>query len=71
MRKHYDLSKMKGVKNPFAKRLKKQISIRIGVDTLRYFKNMAEDNGVPYQHLIDSYLADCAHKHKKLRMSWG
>jgi len=71
MREHYDFSKMKGRKNPFAKRLKKQISIRIGTDTLTYFKDMAEETGIPYQNLIDSYLADCANKHKKLNMKWG
>jgi len=71
MKRHYDFSKMKGRKNPFANRLKKQINIRIGVDTLEYFKGMAEDSGVPYQNLIDSYLADCANKHRKLQMRWG
>jgi predicted DNA binding CopG/RHH family protein len=71
MRDHYDLSKMKSRKNPFAKRLKKQISIRIGLDTLDYFKKMSDDTGVPYQNLIDSYLADCASKHRKLQMKWG
>ncbi len=71
MREHYDFSKMKGKKNPFSKRLKKQISIRISVDTLDYFKKLAEETGVPYQNLIDSYLADCANKHRKLQMKWG
>jgi predicted DNA binding CopG/RHH family protein len=71
MRQHYDLAKMKGAKNPFAKHLKKQISIRIGIDTLEYFKNLSEETGIPYQNLIDSYLADCAEKHLKLHMKWG
>lgn len=71
VRQHYDLTKMKGEKNPFAKRLKKQISIRIGVDTLEYFKKMSEETGIPYQNLIDSYLADCAEKHLKLQTKWG
>jgi predicted DNA binding CopG/RHH family protein len=70
MRQHYDLTKIKGEKNPFATRLKKQISIRIGVDTLDYFKKLSEETGVPYQNLIDSYLADCASKHRKLQMNW-
>ena len=71
MRRHYDFSTLKGRRNPFAKRLKKQISIRIGIDTLEYFKNMSRETGVPYQNLIDSYLADCADKNRKLRMKWG
>ena len=62
---------MKGRRNPFAGRLKKQISIRIGTDTPEYFKKMSDDTGVPYQNLIDSYPADCASKHRKLQMKWG
>jgi len=51
--------------------LKKQICIRIGTDTLEYFKKMFEETGVPYQNLIDSYLADGATKNKKLHLRWG
>ena len=51
MRKEYDFSKMKGRKNPYAKRLKKQVTIRMGVDIIEYFKNMSEETGIPYQCL--------------------
>ncbi len=71
MKREYDFSAMKGRKNPFAKRLKKQITIRIGEGTLDYFREMAEETGVPYQNLIDSYLAECAQKHRRLRMKWA
>jgi predicted DNA binding CopG/RHH family protein len=71
MRSHYDFDKMHGRKNPYAKRLKKQITIRVGLDALGYFKEMSEETGVPYQNLIDSYLADCANNHRKLQMKWG
>ena len=71
MRKEYDFSRMKGRKNPFARRLKKQITIRIGNDTLDYFREMSEETGVPYQNLIDAYLADCASTHRKLHMKWA
>ncbi|MBN1602740.1 MAG: BrnA antitoxin family protein [Chitinispirillaceae bacterium] len=70
MRKSYDFEKMKSRKDPYAKRLKKQITIRVGIDTIDYFKDMAEQTGVPYQNLIDSYLADCAASHRKLHMKW-
>lgn len=70
MRKEYDFGKMKGRRNPYATRLKKQITIRIRTDALEYFKHMAEETGVPYQNLIDSYLADCASKERKLHMNW-
>jgi predicted DNA binding CopG/RHH family protein len=71
MRTHYDFSRMKGRKNPYAKKLKKQITIRIGTKTLEYFREMSEETGVPYQNLIDSYLADCATKRRKLHMKWA
>ena len=53
------------------RRLKKQITIRVGVDALEYFKKMSEETGVPYQNLIDSYLVDCAYKQRKLQMKWA
>jgi uncharacterized protein (DUF4415 family) len=55
MRKEYDFSKMKGRKNPYAKRLKKQVTIRMGLDIIEYFKSMSEDTGIPYQNLINLY----------------
>lgn len=69
MREEYDLSKMKGRKNPYAKQLKKQITIRLGTDILEYFKAMSEETGIPYQNLINLYLRDCVVSKKKLK--WG
>lgn len=69
MRKEYDFSD--SVKNPYAKKLKKPISIRIDEDTIGYFKNMSEDTGIPYQNLINLYLRDCAARHKKLNLKWA
>ena len=71
MRSNYDFSKMRSRKNPYYKKLKKQITIRIGVKTLDYFRDMSNDVGVPYQNLIDSYLADCASTHRKLHTKWA
>jgi len=68
MRKSYDFSK--SIKNPYAKRLKKQITIRLDEDTISYFKTMAEDKGIPYQSLINLYLRDCASEHKQLKTDW-
>ena len=70
MKKEYDLSQMKKRRNPFARHLKKQITIRLDVDTIEYFKKMAEETGVPYQNLIDSYLADCAEHKRRLSIKW-
>ena len=71
MKKEYDFSKMNGKKNPYAKRLKKQVTIRLGVDVLEYFKQMSESMGIPYQSLINSYLTDCARNQRKLAMTWS
>ncbi|MBL4658828.1 MAG: BrnA antitoxin family protein [Alcanivoracaceae bacterium] len=69
MRKSYDFTD--SIKNPYAKKLKKQITIRLEEDTIAYFKGLAEKNGVPYQSLINLYLRDCAQKHVKLEMKWS
>ncbi len=68
MKKHYDFSKAK--RNPYARRLKKQITIRLDADTLGYFKELAEETGIPYQTLINLYLRECASTGKKLSMRW-
>ena len=68
MRSEYDFSKMKGRKNPFAQRLKRQVTIRLGQDIIDYFKSLAQESDIPYQMLINLYLRECAQSHKKL--SW-
>jgi uncharacterized protein (DUF4415 family) len=67
MRTEYDLTKLKGRRNPYAKSLKKQVTIRLGADVINYFKSMAERMGVPYQSLINLYLSDCAKSQRKLK----
>lgn len=71
MKKEYDLSKMSRRKNPYIKKLKKQITIRMGVDIIDYFKEMSEDTGIPYQNLINLYLRDCVQSERKLQMEWS
>ncbi len=71
MRKEYDLKKMKGRKNPYAKRLKQQVTIRMGVDIIEYFKKLADETGIPYQNLINLYLRDCVQSHKKPSIKWA
>jgi predicted DNA binding CopG/RHH family protein len=66
MKKEYDFSKMKKIKNPYAKLLKKQITIRLASDTIEYFKKLSTGTGITYQNLIDMYLTECAVKNKKL-----
>ena len=68
MRDHYDFSN--SVKNPYAKKLKKQVTIRLDEDTVEYFKALADDKGIPYQSLINLYLRDCVLSHRELKVEW-
>lgn len=68
MRKEYDFSKAR--RNPYASRLKRQVTIRLDHGTIEYFKALAEENGIPYQTLINLYLRDCAASGRKLALTW-
>ncbi len=70
MKKEYDLTKLKGRKNPYAKRLKKQVTIRLGTDVVSYFKELAAETGIPYQNLINLYLRDCVVSKKRPALKW-
>ena len=69
MRKEYDFSD--SVRNPYAKHLKKQITLRVNTDAISYFKALASETGIPYQNLINLYLSECAHSGKKLKLKWA
>ncbi len=69
MREHYDFSD--STPNPYAKRMKKQVTIRLDEGTISYFKAMAEEKGIPYQSLINLYLRDCAASHRDLKLHWS
>lgn len=68
MKEEYDFSNAH--KNPYANRLKKQITINIDTDTIDYFKSQAKSSGIPYQTLINLYLSDCAEQNKQLQINW-
>jgi uncharacterized protein (DUF4415 family) len=70
MKAEYDLSQMKSRKNPYASKLKKSVTIRLGEDVVGYFKEMAENTGVPYQSLINLYLRDCVRQYRTIDISW-
>ena len=69
MKKHYDFSK--SVSNPYIRKAKKQITIRLDSDTIEYFKSLAGSSGIPYQNLINLYLRDCAAEKKRLKLDWA
>ncbi len=69
MRKHYDFSNAK--RNPYARRLKQQVTIRLDQVTIKYFRRLAEETGIRYQTLINLYLRECVSSEKKLSNTWG
>jgi predicted DNA binding CopG/RHH family protein len=69
MKREYDFSKLKEVKNPYAGK-KKAVGINLSPEVLDYFKGLAEETKLPYQKLIDLYLLDCARKRKRLAIKW-
>lgn len=69
MRENYDFSN--AAPNPYAKKLKKQITIRLDQDVIAYFKKLSEKNGIPYQNLINLYLKDCAKQERELTLDWS
>ncbi len=71
MREEYDIENLNPRKNPYSNRLKKQITINIDVGTISFFKELAQDTGIPYQTLINLYLTDCAENKRKLSLSWS
>ena len=68
MRDEYDFSN--AVKNPYVKKLKKQVTINLDADTIDFFKSQSISSGIPYQTLINLYLADYAANKKTLQVSW-
>ena len=70
MRDKYDVKSLNPRKNPYAKELKKQITIKIDSSTIDYFKEQSVETGIPYQTLINMYLADCVVNRRKLEMTW-
>jgi uncharacterized protein (DUF4415 family) len=68
MKAEYDFSKSKP--NPYIKKLKRQITIRLDIDTIDYFKRVSDETGIPYQNLINLYLMECASKKKKPDFAW-
>ena len=68
MKREYDFSK--GKKNPYATRLKRQVTIRLDDATIKYFKVLADESGIPYQTLINLYLRDCAVTGRRPAIGW-
>jgi len=64
----YDFNK--SLKNPYIKRLKRSVTIRLESETIEYFKSLSKDSGIPYQTLINLFLTQCAKENKKPEVVW-
>ena len=71
LRTEYSIAELHPRKNPYAKKLKQQITINLNADTVSYFKALADQTGIPYQTLINLYLTDCAENKRQLSFSWN
>jgi len=67
MRKNYDFSN--AVRNPYAKRLKRQLTIRLDEETIGYFQGLSREMSLPYQTLMNMCLRDCAAS--RMRPHWA
>ena len=68
---NYDIESLNPRKNPYAKKLKKSVTMNLSIKVIDYFKNMANGTGIPYQTLINMYLEDCVSENKKINVSWN
>ncbi|HEX2724892.1 MAG TPA: BrnA antitoxin family protein [Beijerinckiaceae bacterium] len=68
MRKEYDFSNARP--SPYAKRLKRSVTIRLDEPTIQYFQRLAAELEVPYQTLINLYLRDCAETGRRPGLRW-
>ena len=71
MLKEYDIDNLNPRSNPYAKELKKQVTIKMSPSVINYFKNESAESGIPYQTLINMYLVDCVKEKRKLKISWS
>jgi uncharacterized protein (DUF4415 family) len=70
MEKEYDFENMTGHKNPYASKLKQDITIQVENDILDYFQSCSKETGIPYQQLINLYLRDCVISNRKPVLTW-
>jgi len=70
VRREYDLTKLAWKRNPYARRLRRPVTIRLDQDLILYFKRLGRDTGMAYQRLINLYLRDCAASKRRPSIRW-
>ena len=69
MRDEYDIKNLNPRRNPYAKKLKQQVTMNMNTTTVEYFKSMATESGIPYQTLINLYLDECVREKKRIKFA--
>ena len=69
MRDEYDIKSLNPRKNPYAKKMKQQVTMNMNATTVEYFKSMASESGIPYQTLINLYLDECVKEKKTIKFA--
>ncbi len=67
MREEYDIKSLNPRKNPYAGKVKQQVTMNMNTSTVEYFKAMSSESGIPYQVLINLYLDECVKNKKKIQ----
>ncbi|HHT25456.1 MAG: BrnA antitoxin family protein [Clostridiaceae bacterium] len=71
MKKEYDIEKLNPRINPYAQKMKQQITINLNCETIDYFKTLSQEFGIGYQTLINLYLADCVKEKRQIKINWS
>lgn len=71
MKKEYDFSKLKWKPNPYAKKLKKSITMRVDQDVLEFFQAQSQKVDIPYQTLINLFLRSCKEGEYSPKLKWS
>ena len=69
MKDEYDIKNLNPRKNPYAKKLKQQVTMNMNTTTVNYFKTMSSESGIPYQTLINLYLDECVKEKKTIKFA--
>ena len=69
MREEYDIKSLNPRKNPYAKKMKQQVTMNMNTTTVEYFKSMSLESGIPYQTLINLYLDECVKEKKVIKFA--
>lgn len=69
MKDEYDIKGLNPRRNPYAKKMKQQVTMNMNISTVEYFKSLSSEFGIPYQTMINLYLDECVKEKKKIKFA--